>query len=150
MMEKKHQAILFVLLGVLVIAGNIYLSQSKFNQPNSVQIIKTKCRIDIAPCEITDEYNIYKVVVEGEVKPLKKFLIKLHDKNQLINNAVIEFRMKNMEMGKNVFSFERVSLGVWAADVIIPVCTTGRRDWELVLVLTSDNKLQKYVMHLVL
>lgn len=150
MIEKKHQTILFVLLGVLVIVGNIYLSQSKFNQPNSVQAIKTNCQIDIAPCVLTDENNIYKISVEGEVKPLKKFLIKLQDKNQLINNAVIEFRMMDMEMGKNVFSFERMDLGIWEADVIIPVCTTGRRDWELELVLTSGDKLQKYIMNLVL
>ena len=150
MMEKKHQFILFVMLGILVVVGNVFLIEPKDNQLENAQTIKTKCRVDLAPCEITSDNNSYKVIVEGEVKPLKKFLIKLQDQNNSLNSAVIEFRMKDMDMGKNIFPFERIELGAWNANVIIPICTTDRRGWELELLLSSEDKVQKFIMYLVL
>lgn len=150
MMSKKYQFVVFIVFGILVVSANIFLNQPRHTQFDNVQVIKTKCRIDLAPCELTDEANTFKVTVQGEIKPLKKFSVKLTDKNGLLETANVKLSMKDMDMGKNIFSFEKVQQDLWNADVIIPVCTTGRRDWEMELELSSKAKTQKFLMYLAL
>ena len=145
-MVKKYQFTLIVIFGILILAANIFLNQSKNNLTENVKANITTCRVDLAPCNITSGSQTYEVVIKGEVKPLKKFSVELLDTSNLLDSAVIEFRMKDMDMGKNVFSFNKISTGHWKSSVIIPICTVGRRDWELELVLSSEDKVQKFIM----
>ena len=150
MMKKKYQFIFLLIFGALVLAGNIYLSQPNHKQIENVKPNMTTCRIDLAPCKIISGSDTYMVIIEDEVKPLKRFSVELLDKSNLLESATVEFRMKDMDMGKNIFLFEKINSGIWNASVIIPICTTGRRDWELELVLSSGDKVQKFIVTIVI
>ena len=41
--------------------------------------------------------------------------------------------MPGMEMGPNRYRLIAAGTGVWRAQVMLPVCVTGRRDWVLLL-----------------
>lgn len=45
----------------------------------------------------------------------------------------ITFEMAGMQMGENRFSFRSTGRGEWRADVLLPVCVTGRSDWRAAL-----------------
>lgn len=43
----------------------------------------------------------------------------------------LTFKMVGMEMPPTRYSFLPARSGVWVAEVILPICVTGRRDWFL-------------------
>lgn len=43
------------------------------------------------------------------------------------------FHMQGMEMGMNRYRFMRVGADRWQAEVILPACIQGRKDWRMVL-----------------
>jgi hypothetical protein len=63
----------------------------------------------------------------------------LHDKSGLVKTASVRFSMKNMDMGYNEFSFNSEQAGEWKAKAILPVCTAGRSDWFMELMLKAAD-----------
>ncbi|BEV73498.1 hypothetical protein THUN1379_29800 [Paludibacterium sp. THUN1379] len=49
-----------------------------------------------------------------------------------------EFSMQSMDMGFNRYRFVRSATG-WRARATLPVCVTGRRDWQMVLLLNGQR-----------
>ena len=54
---------------------------------------------------------------------------------------VVEFAMAGMDMGSARFPLRQVGDGRWQADIMLPVCVTGRQDW-LMLLTIGDEHLQ--------
>ena len=46
-----------------------------------------------------------------------------------IREVRVRFEMPGMDMGRNRYRLEHRGEGLWGAQVILPLCTTGRRDW---------------------
>ncbi|WP_312264893.1 hypothetical protein, partial [Rivihabitans pingtungensis] len=46
---------------------------------------------------------------------------------------VAEFAMAGMDMGSARFPLRQVGDGRWQADIMLPVCVTGRQDWLMLL-----------------
>ncbi|MDH5423660.1 MAG: hypothetical protein OEY29_01540 [Gammaproteobacteria bacterium] len=81
--------------------------------------------------------------IEGEVKALQPFILRISDKNHAIDRAVAVFRMKGMDMGKNEYAFVNIDAQNWIAEVVIPLCTVGRRDWSIELELYQGDVKKK-------
>lgn len=45
----------------------------------------------------------------------------------------IEFRMQGMDMGQNRYRLLRQADGAWTGRVTLPVCVSGRRDWQMIV-----------------
>lgn len=43
--------------------------------------------------------------------------------------VTLRFDMVGMDMGVNQYRLQVIDKGVWQAQVMLPVCVTGRRDW---------------------
>lgn len=124
MSKISLQQFSFFLLLVLILVGNYFLKQTVDDD----LVEYTGCQLGVETCEIVIGDTRLKVSVEGEVKALQSFFIRIVDKNNTLDQAVVSFKMKAMDMGINQYRLVRVENG-WVADIIIPVCTTGRRDW---------------------
>lgn len=48
-------------------------------------------------------------------------------------DVAIEFQMQGMDMGPNRYRLVRQADGSWAGRVTLPVCVSGRRDWQMVV-----------------
>jgi hypothetical protein len=44
-------------------------------------------------------------------------------------SVTVEFSMPSMDMGRNRYGLVRQGSGLWAGDIILPVCTSGLHDW---------------------
>lgn len=44
-------------------------------------------------------------------------------------SLVLSFQMRGMDMGLNRFALEPTADRRWRGEVLLPVCSTGRRDW---------------------
>ncbi len=52
---------------------------------------------------------------------------------------VAEFAMAGMDMGSARFPLRQVGDGRWQADIMLPVCVTGRQDWLMLLTIGGDH-----------
>lgn len=125
MTNKKLHPFIMLLLLVLILIGNYFFKKDVVEFP----ALYSKCQISKVSCEIFIADKKLEVFIDGEVKALQPFMIRIVDKNNAIDRAVVLFRMKEMEMGKNEYGFVKLDAQNWKAEVVIPVCTAGRRDW---------------------
>jgi hypothetical protein len=86
----------------------------------------------------------FQLEFERPVKPLTQLKVRLLSQHP-IDSAVLYLEMKDMDMGINRFLFREVGQGAWEANMIIPVCATGRRDWLASLVILEEGKHQRIV-----
>jgi len=68
----------------------------------------------------------------GPVKPLEPFTVTL-ETEQPLDAVSLEFDMTAMDMGVNRFELHRQPDGAWQGQVVLPMCSTGRRDWVATL-----------------
>ncbi|MCK5336254.1 MAG: hypothetical protein KAQ67_08825 [Gammaproteobacteria bacterium] len=136
MNKKTLRSLFVVLLLALVIVGNYFLRKGTDNN----QVEYSKCQLGIENCLIVIDGMELEIIVEGEIKALKPFVIHMTDKNQIIDKALVKFNMKAMDMGVNQYEFIQIDHNNWKAKVVIPVCTTGRRDWLVEFVIDNEIK----------
>lgn len=120
----QHYFIILLLSCVLIV--NYFLRQDA--DDINIPVIYSECRLGNENCEIIVAGHRLEFFVEGKVKALKPFIVHIVDKDNAIQQAKVQFEMKAMDMGINQYVFKKDD-DSWQADVVIPICTTGRRDW---------------------
>jgi len=124
---KKISAnsVFILLLLLMILVGNYYFKPAS-EKPvvfiSDCDLGKEKCKVNLAESEL-------EIAIHGEIKALQIFTISIIDDDNLIEHANVDLKMKAMDMGKNRFAFVKSGVHSWKSDVVIPVCTTGRRDW---------------------
>jgi hypothetical protein len=63
------------------------------------------------------------------IRPLQAFPVTVHLAGLDPDIVTVDFSMPSMNMGWNRYRLSRQSGGVWSGEVILPVCSSGRRDW---------------------
>lgn len=147
-MKKDYiQIAIFIVLIVLIIGGQIIFNNT--NPPGDDMVVaESGCRLDLQECIISLNNKALTVSTTGELLPLKPFIIKIQDPSSSIKKAFVDLSMVDMDMGTNQFTFEQLTSTAWQASVIIPVCTTGRRDWKVDFTIKTADK--SYLMSVLL
>jgi hypothetical protein len=83
------------------------------------------CDLSEGPCT-HDGFRLE--ILERPVAPLRQLTAQL-TVSEDIRNPLLNLEMIGMDMGINRFRFVEKKPGVWEATIMIPVCSTGRRDW---------------------
>jgi len=124
-------SIVIILIFVLsYFAGQWLQGEKSVSTP--VSIFQSDCDLKKSACEVVDGVYKYSVQFEGEVSPLKPFTIFLKtDKPEPIS-VNTEFLMEGMDMGFTKQPLLKKNSN-WQAEVILPVCSLGRKDWILKL-----------------
>jgi len=63
--------------------------------------------------------------------PLKPFALTVTA--PAAQEVYVELSMQGMDMGSNRYRLLRQTGGEWRANVTLPVCVTGRRDWIMLI-----------------
>jgi hypothetical protein len=129
-----------VVIVFFILAG---FGLSRIKQPeltpdlSQSELIGTVEGCDLAgqSCEIQG----YRLDIDRPVVPLTLLKARLQTRAS-IDSAVLYLEMKDMDMGINRFKLNPVEGGSWEADVMIPVCSTGRRDWLVSLVVQEKGR----------
>lgn len=136
---------LIIVLSLLVLLGYGWV---KFKQADlTPDLSQSVLLAEAEDCDLTRQgcsAGGYQLEFERPVKPLTRLKVRLVSKYQ-IDSAVLYLEMKDMDMGINRFMFRQEGQGAWEADMIIPVCATGRRDWLASVVILGDGKHQRVV-----
>jgi hypothetical protein len=68
---------------------------------------------------------------EAGVKPLQPFQVWVQA--PAARKVQVSFTMEGMDMGFNLYTLHPDAQGVFRARATLPVCVTGRRDWNMVV-----------------
>lgn len=121
---------LFIVI-VLIFTLSYFAGQwLKDKKPNTtaVRYYQSDCNLKKTVCVVLDGDYKYSVKLDGEVSPLVPFIILLKTEANEPLSVTAEFLMDGMDMGYNQHILEKGEYD-WRANVILPVCALGRRDW---------------------
>jgi hypothetical protein len=97
------------------------------------------CDLAEGPCE----YDGFRLeILDRPVAPLRQLTTRLTGSDDL-SNVLLNLEMIGMDMGINRFSFVEKTPGVWEAEIMIPVCSTGRRDWLASVIFERKGVLER-------
>ena len=77
------------------------------------------------------------------VRPMEQFDMRLRIvRGELSADAevIIEFQMRDMEMGMNRYRLEPAAVDMWGGRAMLPVCTSGRSDWLATLTIQDGER----------
>lgn len=134
--------VFFILLG---------FGLSRMNQPDMTPDLNRSELIGmVEDCDLAEQgcvFNSYQLELDRPVRPLSLFKARLKSEHP-VDSAVLYLEMKDMDMGINRFKLVPQSEGNWETDVMIPVCSTGRRDWLVSLVVQEEGRTRRVVFPL--
>ena len=129
-----------VLLVLLLVAGG-YLKNLLNQKPvthESMILFKSdpECELDRHDCIAVNNNRTVELHLTKPVKYLTQFDIKVITTGftpQPIEKMTVDFSMLDMQMGINRFALHRQQADVWGGMAMLPVCVSGRKDWQVKL-----------------
>ena len=85
----------------------------------------------LAGCTFNHHGAPIKVIFSTQPAPLGAFDVRIHAPGA--NTISAAFQMNGMDMGFNQYHMRPVENNLFAAQVTLPVCVSGRRDWTMTL-----------------
>jgi hypothetical protein len=125
---------LLVLLGALASMGYSRLGDwfAQGETPRLMFSAPADCNLSWKTCTMKSEHLSVSVYPSDNVQAFKpfSFQVRLHGPlADTVQDVTVHFAMVGMDMGVNRFHLQRKADQRWRGKVILPVCTTGRRDW---------------------
>ncbi len=90
------------------------------------------CRIMLGPVHGTFRLG-------PPVSPLVPMPINLTIGGSPISDPIVEFSMRDMDMGSNRYGLLAAGAGLWQGQAILPICSAARLDWLVTLSFTVDH-----------
>ena len=93
------------------------------------------CDAARAPCALSGTGLDVHLAVGPDAAPMRPFPLQVQARlaDGRIAGISARFEMRGMNMGLNRYRLRRGDDGTWRAEVILPVCVSGRRDWRALL-----------------
>ena len=144
---KNKFIIIFV---VLVFIGSYFagkfldqsnLATTSIDQYEKVSMTHKPCNPAFNVCAANIENDMVTMEFLQPPSPLNKFEIRVVTGRLNVEKVMVDFNMKDMNMGLNRVQLDHKGNGVWVASTILPVCTLRRNDWVSQLQLLRQNKL---------
>jgi len=93
------------------------------------------------PCEINVTSHSVFINFLSEPSALKPFSVLVQTEIENLQQVGLRFYMQGMSMGYNTFELRKVKNTQWQSDIVLPVCSTGSKDWHVELQLLFDKRL---------
>jgi hypothetical protein len=90
----------------------------------------TDCRFQLAGKDVVLRFS-------ETPRPMQPFVLEVIAAGAVAVAA--DFSMQDMEMLPNRYQLTRTPDGPWQARVVLPVCVSGRSDWQLILAIDDER-----------
>ncbi|MDZ7662328.1 hypothetical protein [Thiohalophilus sp.] len=57
-----------------------------------------------------------------------------------LDRVTLDLAMTGMDMGRNRFNLSPAGDGIWQGELLLPLCVTGRVDWQVTVQLDRDER----------
>lgn len=147
---KKDSIIVAGILAILFFLGLIssvyYPRLNDWFENRSGQAILLNadpaCNPSDQPCTIGDTALTVTLNLAEQISPLKAFPVSVSLTGTvaaMANQVTIDFSMIGMNMGINRFALHRQIDNLWQGQALLPVCSMGRRDWQVTVEIASNT-----------
>ncbi len=93
------------------------------------------CADPVQGCDFQHRGTLVQLKFSKSPSPMQSFTLSLQAPGVQLVRA--EFQMAGMDMGFNRYDLHAVAPGLFTAQITLPVCVSGRRDWKLYLEVDS-------------
>lgn len=128
---------LIVLIGLVLWANRA---------PDAARATQVSCATLATGCTALIDGREIRFGMMGETKPLAPFQIWV--KAAGLRKAEARFTMEGMDMGFNLYTLRADQQGVFRANVTLPVCVSGSREWNMLLELDKTRLAVPFVTDL--
>lgn len=140
--------VVLVLVFVGWFAGQYYFSAQIRHDPASqdvadLLIVATDCNASRSQCLAKNQSLALYLKLGPPVDALEPFNVEVTiagGEGRGADSVDIEFLMSGMDMGINRYRLEASESDIWYGRAVLPVCTTGRRDWHAVVNVVAGTK----------
>lgn len=133
-MKTKWMAV--GLLLIVILAALLAWKYTDIEAPPPVVVIDLTCPTPAAGCTAQVGDLAVSVGLAGELKPLQPFQVWV--KAAGVDEVHGSFTMAGMNMGFNRYTLSPDKAGVFRAQVTLPACVSGRRDWMMSLDIDNE------------
>jgi len=108
----------------------------------SLPVTETACQKTRAACRAThpDLGDITLRFPEGAYY-MQRFEAELRlAKSTDLEQVTLDLQMTGMDMGRNRFKLSPAGDGIWRGELLLPICVTGRVDWQVRVQLDRDER----------
>jgi len=142
-MKNKYIPIIFLAIFVASYYGGQMLRSQK-KDPAELELQKMDyalCDPSLSACVVNYLNQNLEFRFKQKPSALKSFTVQVETSDIHISEILVDFRMKNMDMGVNVIRLKNSGSNNWSGEAILPVCSLGRIDWVTQLQVKSKNTL---------
>jgi hypothetical protein len=122
-----------LVLGVLAVQLPGWLGQRAGDVPLPTSVLvlaDPACDPTRTVCTASDATQRLALQIKGPVTGLRPFRVQVVAAGPPVRELQLEFTMSSMDMGQNRYRLLPEGNG-WVGLVTLPVCTTGRGDWQV-------------------
>lgn len=129
MLDVRNNAVGFMLCCVAAVLAACDPHSSVNSLPHRSVELAADCD-PLQACRLEDAELSAVIRMGPDIHALRPFPIQLNSNNDLgIEQITVSFSMRGMDMGSNRYRLETDGQGAWQAQVILPICVSGRSDW---------------------
>ncbi|RRQ22521.1 hypothetical protein [Thiohalobacter thiocyanaticus] len=111
-------------------------------QPVDLQLLETDCRVDRGVCTAGADGARISLELGPGVPVMRPFAIRVTASlpaGEQPEQVEVDFEMIGMDMGRNRYRLAQDADHVWQGVATLPVCTSGRSDWQAVVDIEADS-----------
>lgn len=147
-MNNRGYILIVVLVAIIVLlALSFYpVSIEKEKQENTYSVYP--CKTLTTGCKANIENAEIEIKFPGNIIFLKRFPIEVNIaavQQHSVDKVIVDFQMVGMNMGLNIYQLKQSDKdkSLWTGTGVLPVCTTGRTDWQAIVSLQKGSQVQK-------
>ena len=147
-MMKNKGYVLIVALAVILILLLLSFFPAGINKDSQEAGYEVHhCNTITTGCEAQLDKSRVKIRFPDNIVFLKSFPVEVHidSPRDSVENVSVDFQMVGMNMGLNFYQLNKSSTddSLWTGEGVLPVCTTGRTDWQAIVALQSGGHVRK-------
>ena len=138
--------LLAILLGTIPFLGGLWLAQNGVfraaddGPPPTWLGEAPKCNPVAQTCQVGNPGRRIALSISSLPRPLQAFPLRVYsDLPGTVDAMTVELDMLDMAMAANQVPLEPRK-DYWAGDAVLPICTSGRNDWRLLVSVKSAGR----------
>ena len=147
-MNSKHHMLVAALV-IIIVLLLLSLFPASFNDDTKSEKFSVyPCESLVSGCQAIIGDKKIEIKFPGNIVFLKQFPVEIRfpgHKKVAIDQVVVDFQMVGMNMGINKYllKLDENDKTLWAGKAVLPVCTTGRTDWQAIVSVKQGDEVQR-------
>ena len=136
-------ALIAIILLLLLSFYPANIKNDKSLKPSTVY----QCADYTSGCKASINNKKVEIKFPKDIVFLERFPIEVKLDGIPAAKVTVEFRMVGMDMGLNFYQLQQGNKdkSIWMGEGVLPVCTTGRTDWQSIISIEQEGEIQQVV-----